>query len=180
MEKLTEIIAEIGGAIGYFITVIQRAATQALEMTAKRFLPFLVFISLLIGIINGTGLGNLIANILVPLASSLVGLLALAFICTIPIVSPILAPGAVIAAVLGSLIGAEIGKGTLAPSFALPALYAIDAQVGCDTLPLSLGLLDSSEETMEVGIPAVLVSRWITGIIAVAIAWVGSIGMYQK
>lgn len=178
MEKVSEFIGTIGGGINFFVSVITKAASDALKMTALKYLPFLCFIALITGIITATGLGDLLANVLVPLASSLVGLIVLAFICTIPILSPILAPGAAIAAVIGTLIGTQIGNGALAPQYALPALYAIDSQVGCDTLPLSMGMMDASEEVMAVDISAVLISRWITGIISVVIAWAFSFGMY--
>lgn len=178
LEKITEIIGTVGGGINYFVSVVTRSASDALKMCAVRFLPFLCFISLVCGIITATGLGNVLASVLVPLAGSLVGLLILVFICTIPVVSPILAPGAAIAAVVGTLIGTQIGEGTLAPQFALPALYAIDSQVGCDTLPLSMGMMDASAEVMTVDITAVLISRWITGILAVLVAYFFSFGMY--
>ena len=178
MQKITELIATIGSGINYFVSVVTSSAADALRMCATKFLPFLCFIALIVGIVNATGLGNALAGILVPLAGSLPGLLLLAFICTIPIVSPILAPGAAMAAIIGTLIGTQIGSGALAPRFALPALYAIDSQVGCDTLPLSMGMMDPSPEIMAIDITAVLISRWITGILAVLIAWVFSIGMY--
>ena len=76
-EKINEFISTIGGGIGYFVSVVQQGASQALEMTAKRFLPFLCFIALLIGIINGSGLGSWLGNVLAPLAGSLPGLLLL-------------------------------------------------------------------------------------------------------
>ncbi|HOC05985.1 MAG: hypothetical protein ACOX21_08785 [Bacillota bacterium] len=177
-EKINEFISTIGGGIGYFVSVVQQGASQALEMTAKRFLPFLCFIALLIGIINGSGLGSWLGNVLAPLAGSLPGLLLLSFICTIPIVSPVLAPGAVIAAIVGALIGEQIATGTIPATWALPALFAMDSQVGCDTLPLSIGMQDPSIEAMTAGIPAVLISRWITGPIATVIAYFASIGMY--
>lgn len=178
LEKIIEFISELGGGITFFVSVIVKSASDALKTTALKYLPFLCFIALICGIVNATGLGNLLANLLVPLASSLWGMILLVFICTVPVLSPVLAPGAAIAAVIGTLIGTQIGEGNLAPQYALPALYAIDSQVGCDTLPLSMGMMDPSEEVMAVDITAVLISRWITGILAVLIAWAFSIGMY--
>ncbi|MDL2220181.1 hypothetical protein LJC55_00750 [Eubacteriales bacterium OttesenSCG-928-N14] len=178
IEKISEIVGVLGGALGYFITAVQRGATQALELAATRFLPFLCFIALLIGIINGSGLGTWLGGILAPLGGSLPGLLLLSFICTIPILSPVLAPGAVIAALVGTLIGEQIATGNIPASWALPALYAMDAQVGCDTLPLTIGFQEGTNETMAQGIPAVLFSRWLTGPIATVLAYFASLGMY--
>lgn len=133
---------------------------------------------MLIGIINYTGIGEWLAKLMTPLAGSLIGLLILVFICTIPVLSPILGPGAVISQVIGVLIGTQIGAGNVPPEFALPALFAITGQVGADFIPVGLSLGEAEEKTVEVGVPAVLYSRMITGVLAVLIAYFASFGLY--
>ena len=174
----TGLIANIGRVMGGVIGVLYQSGRRAIDMVIRNILPFMAFVTMLIGVINATGLGSLIAGVLTPLGGSLIGLLVLSAICGLPFLSPVLGPGAVIAQVIGVLIGQQIGAGTIAPQFALPALFAFDTQVGCDFVPVGLALGEAKPATIQVGVPAVLISRQITGPLAVLIGWVFSFGLY--
>ena len=175
----TGFIARFGRAIGGVVGILFQSGRQAIDTVIRNVLPFIAFVTLLIGLINATGLGNLIARTLSPLAGSLVGLLVLSVIVGLPFLSPVLGPGAVIAQVIGVLIGDQIGRGAIDPSFALPALFAYNVQVGCDFVPVGLALGEAQPKTIEIGVPAVLFSRQITGPLAVIIGFLFSIGLYQ-
>ena len=176
---ITGFIANIGRAMGGIVGVFYQAGRETIDQLIKNIIPFMAFIATIIGIINATGLGEIIANTLSPLASTLPGLLALTVIASLPFLSPILGPGAVIAQIIGVVIGVEIGRGNIPPHFALPALFAINPQVGCDFVPVGLSLGDAEPETQEIGVPAVLISRVITGPIATIIAYFASFGLYS-
>ncbi len=177
-EEKSNMLVRIGRAVGRVVGKFFQAGRDTIDMVIRHILPFMAFIAMIIGIIQGSGLGGVIANTISPLAGTLVGMLVISFICAIPVISPIIGPGAVIAQVVGVLVGEQIGRGAINPSFALPALFAIDAQVGCDFIPVGLSLGEAEPETINAGVPAVLFSRMITGPIAVVIAYLFSFGLY--
>lgn len=176
---ITGFIARIGRVMGGVVGVLYQSGRQAIDQVIRNILPFIAFVTLLIGIITYTGLGDLIAGVLTPLAGSLPGLLILSLIVGLPFLSPVLGPGAVIAQVVGVLVGTQIAQGNIAPAFALPALFAYNTQVGCDFVPVGLALGEAKPKTVEIGVPAVLFSRQITGPIAVLVGWLFSFGLYS-
>ncbi|MEL0237533.1 MAG: hypothetical protein VW952_04030 [Aquiluna sp.] len=179
MDGLNKVLVTIGRGVGGVVGTLYQAGRDTIDTIIRNILPFMAFISFIIGLVLVTGVGDLIANGIKGLAGSIVGLLIVSVVCAIPVLSPLLGPGAVIAQVVGTLLGVEIGRGTIPPQMALPALFAINPQVGCDFIPVGLALGEAEPETVEVGVPAVLFSRLITGPLSVVIAYVASFGMYS-
>ncbi len=177
-QKKRNIIERIGKGAGKVVGVFYAAGRETIDSVIKNILPFMAFVAMLIGIILKSGIGDIIANTIAPFSGSLMGLLIISIVAALPILSPLLGPGAVIAQVVGVLIGVEIGKGNIPPQYALPALFAINPQVGCDFIPVGLSLGEADPKTVEVGVPAILFSRLITGPISVIIAYLFSFGLY--
>lgn len=170
-NPVIHIINSIGKVAGKIVNIFYQAGRDTIDTLIKNILPFMAFIATLVGIINYTGLGRLLAHILTPLAGNIIGLVILSLICALPFLSPILGPAGVMAAVIGTLIGQQIATGHVATYLALPALFAIDAQVCCDFLPVALTLGEAEPKTIKSGTTSVLISRIITGPMAVLIAF---------
>ena len=171
-------VVRLGKGVGYVVGQFFQAGRETIDMVIKNILPFMAFTSTILGIISASGLGNVIANSIAPLCGTLPGMLVICIICSLPFLSPILGPGAVIAQIVGTLLGAQFATGAIPAKYALPAVFAIDGQVGADFVPVGLSLGEAEPETIEYGVPAVLFSRIITGPVAVLIAFAFSIGLY--
>lgn len=129
-KKLTEqrngLMAKIGMKMGFIVAILFQAGRDAINTVMGTILPFMAFVSMLIGVIIGSG----------------------------------------------------IGKGNIPLHMALPALFAINAQAACDFIPVGLGLAEAEVETVEIGVPAVLYSRFLRGAPTVFLAWLASFGLY--
>jgi len=169
-------VASVGRVMGRVVGIFFNAGRRTIDQVVRNVLPFMAFVTMLIGLILYTGIGDVLAQPLGPLANNIVGLLIISAICGLPFLSPVLGPGAVIAQVIGvAIIGPQIANGTIAPAMALPALFAYNTQVGCDFVPVGLALGEAKPKTIEIGVPAVLISRQIMGPLSVLIAWVFSL-----
>jgi PTS system glucitol/sorbitol-specific IIB component len=168
---------KFGTGIGYIINTFLAAGRQSINLTLNTILPFMAYVSILLGFVIYTGFAAAIGRLLAPLSGNPLGLVIIGFVVALPFLSPLLGPGAAVAQIVGVLMGTQIATGALPVQYALPTLFAIDGQVGCDFIPVGLGLGEAKAETVEVGTPAVLFSRTFTSPLAVVIAWLASFGL---
>lgn len=176
-NSVTGVFVTFGSAVGKFVNTMLAAGRQTIDLTLKTILPFMAYVSLLLGIVTYTGVARWMGEVLSPIATNPLGLIAISLVVALPFLSPILGPGAAIAQVIGTLMGSQIAIGALPVQYALPTLFAINGQVGCDFIPVGLALGEAKPETVAVGTPAVLISRMITSPVAVIIAWAVSFGL---
>ena len=175
LNKLLEPVLVISKVISLF----QQSAREAVKTCLEMILPFMGFAALFIGICKGSGLTQFLAGLMRPMGGSLLGLMALGIVCSIPGLSAILGAGAVAAQMFSAVIGELIAGGSMPPAMALPALFAVNCQCACDFIPVGLGMTEAKPETTQVGIAAVTISRFATGWIRILIALVFSIGLYR-
>ena len=164
-------VARGGKALAGFATKCVQGGKEAIDVTIKDILPFMAFYALLLGIIQFSGLGDLMGTYVYPYLGTLPGLLILVIICALPIISPLVGSGALIGQLLSALVGYGIIIGACPVALALPALFAVDAQVGCDFIPVGLSMGDAENDTVDIGVPAVLLSRLFTGPIMVILTY---------
>ena len=165
--------------ISKVISIFHHSARDAVKTCLDMLLPFMGFAALFIGICRGSGLTVFLAEIMKPMGGSLPGLFLIGILCSIPGLSAILGAGAVAAQIFSTVTGDLILSGSIAPSLALPALFAINCQCACDFIPVGLGMMESKPETMQLGVTSVTLSRFATGWIRILVALVFSIGLYR-
>ena len=81
-QENKSLITKIGLGAGKVVATFNQAARDAIQTIITTILPFMAFVSMLIGIINGSGFGNAFASLLTPLAGNVVGLVILGIICS--------------------------------------------------------------------------------------------------
>lgn len=165
--------------ISKVISIFHQSARDAVKTCLDMLLPFMGFAALFIGICRGSGLTVFLAEFMKPMGGSLPGLFLIGILCSIPGLSAILGAGAVAAQIFSTVTGDLILSGSITPSLALPALFAINCQCACDFIPVGLGMMESKPETMQLGVTSVTLSRFATGWIRILVALVFSIGLYR-
>jgi PTS system glucitol/sorbitol-specific IIC component len=136
----------------------KRRILPVLKMMAPSFLLGLVIFMILLF----TGLGDMLGDSLAALTGTIPAVLIIFAACLIPALSPVLGPGLFAAIAAGILTGEQIAAGAATPLMALPALLAIDAQIGGSFIPPGFALGVNEPETINTGVPEIVFTRLIT------------------
>ena len=72
---MNSLLVKIGRGVGGVVGTLYQAGRDTVDTVIKNIIPFMAFISFIIGLVLVTGIGDLIANGIKGLAGSLVGLL---------------------------------------------------------------------------------------------------------
>lgn len=170
MKTVEKVILSVASFIGSAVMKIVQSAKNAFKIVLETIIPFIIFVTIMYTLITRTGLGGWIANGLVSLGTSSIGLLVMGLIITFPLISPLIGPGAVIPQTIGVLIGGLIASGDIPLYMALPALFTIHQPCGADFVPVGLSLTEAEPETAEVGVPATLYSKFLIAPIEIILA----------
>ena len=89
---LIGLISSIGRVMGRVVGIFFNAGRRTIDQVVRNVLPFMAFVTMLIGLILYTGIGDVLAQPMGPLANNIVGLLIISAICGLPFLSPIFGP----------------------------------------------------------------------------------------
>src|SRR6218665_28891 len=70
---LVGMITFIGRSMGGVVNVLFNSGRKSIDQVLRNVLPFMAFVTMLIGIINATGVGTVLAHLLEPLAGNVFG-----------------------------------------------------------------------------------------------------------
>ena len=179
MDTFNNVLVTVGKAVGGVVGTLYQAGRDTIDTVIRNILPFMAFISVLIGIINETGLGDWLAHLIEPLASSLVGLLVISIFCAIPILSPMLGPARSSPRSSACCSAPGSARATSRRSTRCRRCSRSTPRSAATSSRWVSRWARPSQKTVEVGVPAVLFSRLFTGPLSVVIAYLASFGLYQ-
>ncbi len=183
-ETVAEKSAESTGGPGFLAPVVKAAnacgtvagllidgGAKSIRTMIETILPCFAFVSLLVGIVLYSGVADIVGGFMSQYMNSIWGVLIVACIIGIPVISPLVAAGVAIPGVLAMIVGTMISSGTLQPVLALSALFAIDSACVCDFIAPGLAMGEAEPDTIAIAYPAMMFSHLVVAPIAVLLAY---------
>lgn len=158
----------------------------ALLRLVKTVFPVLLGGSFIYAVLGFTGIGSYITQSIdqamaetafAETVSVLAAVLVL-LVSFIPLISPLIGPGLFITLIVAILSGLLLASGHISPFIALPALFAIDVQIG-NKFPSAFAMGETEPETLAAGVPEIYFTRLITLPAAVTAAYFFSFVVFK-
>jgi glucitol/sorbitol PTS system EIIB component len=86
-HQISSVFVKFGAVVGSIVNTFLASGRQTIELTLNTILPFMAYVSLLLGIVNYTGIAKGIATVLSPIATNPLGLIAIGVISALPFLS---------------------------------------------------------------------------------------------
>lgn len=176
--RVSNIAVGLGKVISRIVNLFYDGARKGIDMMLKTMLPFMAFVSIIFALVTATGIGQAFADAMSGLLGSVPGLIIFATILAIPILSPLLGPGGVMESVIGAMIGQMIAAGTFPVNLAIAAYATVNVVSGCDFIAVGMSMGEADPDTIRLGVPASLFTRFLTAPIGVLLGWVVGMGMF--
>lgn len=176
--RVSNVAVGLGKVISRIVNLFYDGARRGVDMMLKTMLPFMAFVSIIFALVTATGIGQAFADAMSGLLGSVPGLVVFATILAIPVLSPLLGPGGVMESVIGAMIGQMIAAGTFPVNLAIAAYATVNVVSGCDFIAVGMSMGEADPDTIRLGVPASLFTRFLTAPIGVLLGWVVGMGMF--
>ncbi len=178
IARVSNTAVGLGKIISRIVNLFYDGARKGVEMMLKTMLPFMAFVSIIFALVTATGVGQAFADMMGGLLGSVPGLVVFATILAIPVLSPLLGPGGVMESVIGAMIGQMIAAGTFPANLAIAAYATVNVVSGCDFIAVGMSMGEADPDTIRLGVPASLFTRFLTAPLGVLLGWVIGMGMF--
>ena len=125
----------LAALLGEMLPLLRDAARDAIQVALRDILPFMALIALLMAFAEDSTVGTALAHLLIPLVSSVWGLVLLSVICSFPFLSPLLGPGAAFTRWWGSSSGRRSGPGRCRLPWPCPRCSRSTSRSGATSSP---------------------------------------------
>ena len=131
-------------------------------------------------VIQGSGVGNWLAKLMVPLAGNIWGT-HFDWLLSVPCHSiSFVRPRSCYQSDYWNLNWIGNRKGNIPPKWLCQLYFISTLKTVCDFIPVALGLSEAKSETVEVGVPSgYFIHAFSMVFLRVLVAWIASIGLYQ-
>ena len=164
----------------YVLGVIRESAKDTIHIVLFSVLPLMLVASLFITLVKVLDLVGAFTSVFKASLGSWPGLIAVALILTLPKFASSFSAAGIVGQYLIIMLAFAIGARTIGYVWLLPALIAVNGQVGSDFLPTALGMSNTTKSVFANAIKIFPRSREITTIVMLLMALMVSLLIFGK